>query len=133
MSENETEGGGGLGAKVLKVLLWVLTVGAAVGIGLAGGTKFTSSAMWIGLFTLWSYPVWFVYVIGALELSGAVLLLVPRFATYAAVLLGVIMTGAVGTLLMNPGELGATPAIGNLVALAIIGFSRRGVRWQPGS
>jgi uncharacterized membrane protein YphA (DoxX/SURF4 family) len=109
-------------------LLWVLTVAVAVGLLLAGATKFTASETWIGLFEGWSYPAWFSYAVGAVEVVGALVLVVPRYSTYAAGVLMLIMAGAIFTLLTNPGEMGPAPAVFNFVGLAVIAYSRRGAR-----
>ena len=97
-----------------QVGFWVLTMAIAVGIGVAGVTKFTQPERWRALFVGWGYPAWFSSVIGAAEVVGAVALFVPPVATYATGLLGVIMLGAFATLVTHPGGplgWGATPAI----------------------
>lgn len=126
MSEERT-----LGQKVGAVVLWLITLAVAVPMLLAGGTKVLPDGMWPDMFAAWGYSLWFLYLIALIEVAGAIALLVPRFATYAAGVLAVVMAGAAFTLLTNPGEMGATPAIANLVMLAIVGFMRRGVRWTP--
>lgn len=93
---------------------WILTLAIALGIGVAGVTKFTQPEHWRVLFAGWGYPAWFASVIGAAEVGGAVALFVPPVATYATGLLGVIMLGAFVTLITHPGGpfgWGATPAI----------------------
>ena len=112
--------------KLGMILLWILTVATSLLLLLAGATKFTASATWIELFEGWSYPAWFSYVVGAVEVGGAMVLVIPRYATYAAVVLMLIMAGAIFTLLTNPGEMGPAPAIFNFIALAIIAYARRG-------
>ena len=42
---------------------------------------------------------------------GALVLVVPRYSTYAAGVLMLIMAGAIFTLFTNPGEMGPAPAI----------------------
>jgi uncharacterized membrane protein YphA (DoxX/SURF4 family) len=112
------------------VLLWLVTVAVGLGITLAGTTKFAAPESWIEMFNAWSYPTWFMYSIAVLEVLGGLTLLIPRFATYAAVLLAAIMAGAAFTVLTNTTDLVATPALVNLVGLAVVGFARRGVRWR---
>ena len=53
------------------------------------------------MFAHWGYPAWFATLIGALELTGAVGLLVPRTTRYAVLWLTVIMFGAGYTHLAN--------------------------------
>lgn len=112
------------------VMLWVLTVVMAGLLGFAGLAKFAQSDLWTGLFAGWGYPTWLSYVVGALELAGAVGLLVPRLATYAGALLVAIMIAAAYTVLTNPGDMGAVPPAVNIVGLAIVAYARRKDRWM---
>ena len=75
----------------------------------------------------WGYPGWFTYVIGVLEVCGAVGILFPRVAHYAASGLGVIMCGALYTVLANDHRLGWGAPVSHLVVLAIIVAVRSGV------
>jgi uncharacterized membrane protein YphA (DoxX/SURF4 family) len=86
----------------LFVLTWVASIVAALGIGLAGITKFAAAARWQELFAAWGFPLWFLPIVGALEIAGAVALLVPRLSLYGALVLGSVMIGAIGTLLIYP-------------------------------
>jgi uncharacterized membrane protein YphA (DoxX/SURF4 family) len=113
------------------VFLWLVTLAVAVPMLLAGGTKFQPDGMWPDLFAGWSYSMGFLYLIGSLEVLGALALLVPRLAAYAAVVLWVVMAGAAYTLLTHPGEMGPTPAFVNLVLLSIIAVVRWPRRWRP--
>jgi uncharacterized membrane protein YphA (DoxX/SURF4 family) len=84
------------------VLTWGASILAAVRIGLAGITKFASAGQWRDLFAAWGFPQWFLPVVGALEIAGAVALLIPRVSLYGALVLGSVMIGAIGTLLIYP-------------------------------
>ena len=86
----------------LFVLTWIASILAALGIGLAGITKFAAAAHWQELFAGWGFPQWFLPVVGALEIAGAVALLIPRLSLYGALVLGSVMIGAIGTLLIYP-------------------------------
>ncbi|MFG3661924.1 DoxX family protein [Streptomyces sp. NPDC047706] len=67
-----------------------------------------------------------MYIVGVLELAGAVALLMPRLQSVAAMSLGVLMVGAFLTQLMVfDGQNAATPVI-LLVPLALIAWARRG-------
>ena len=112
-------------------LLWLVTLLEAAGMGFAGWSKFGNAEGWTGMFENWGYPPWFAFVIGASEMAGAAVLLVPRLATYAAGFLAVIMLGALGTDIVV-GALGVAAPILNLVALTIIGLARSNQRWKPG-
>jgi uncharacterized membrane protein YphA (DoxX/SURF4 family) len=112
------------------VLLWVVTVAVGLGITLAGTIKLAASESWIELFNGWSYPIWFMYSVAVLEVLGGLTLLIPRFATYAAGVLALIMAGAAFTVLTNTTDMVVMPSLVNLVGLAVVGFARRGVRWR---
>jgi len=119
--------------KAKKVLLWVATVVGAFLMGAAGVTKFISPEMWNSLFTEWGYSIAFKSLIGALEVSAAMIVLIPRFATYAAALLCAIMLGAIYTVIANQSDLGVVAPSGNLALFAVIAFARRNDRWKPGT
>ena len=115
------------------IVLWLVTVLEALGMGLAGASKFVGSG-WPSMFEGWGYAAWFAYVVGAAEMGGALLLLLPRLASYSATLLLVIMLGAMYTLATTTFEtrLGlGVPALHTLVLIAIL-WARRGDRWRPG-
>ena len=118
--------------KAKGALLWVITILAALAMGVAGVTKFTTPDMWNAMFTEWGYSIGFKSLIGAVEIVGAVSVLVPRFATYAATVLVLVMVGAVYTLVSTQSEMSIVPPLGNLILFAIIAVARRNVRWTPG-
>ena len=115
-----------------RATIWVLVVVELVGMGAAGLLKFVNPELWTGLFLGWGYPAWFTFVVGAAEVFGVLLLLVPRLAGYGAVLLMVIMLGALGTVLTHPGQMGPTTPAVHLVVLAVILWARWPRRWRPG-
>ena len=78
---------------------WVVVLVAAL-MALAGLAKFTGPEVWTGMFEDWGYPAWFSFVIGGAEFVGALLLILPRFATYAATGLTIIMVGALATVII---------------------------------
>ena len=62
-----------------------------------GAGKFVDPAKWIDKFTAWGIPTWFVPLSGAIELAGAVGLLIPVVRGLAGVGLALFMIGAVAT------------------------------------
>ncbi|MEU0243640.1 DoxX family protein [Streptomyces sp. NPDC006235] len=67
-----------------------------------------------------------MYTIGALELAGAVALLIPVLQSVAAMALGALMVGAfVVQITVMDGQYAATPVI-LMVPLALIAWARRG-------
>ena len=121
----------GAAEKFGKIALWLVTIVLGVAMIGAGATKFISSEMWIEMFAGWGYPAAFSFVIGALEIVGAAASFVPRFATYGATLVALIMCGAAFTVVTNPGEMGPLVPMVNIVGFGAIAFFRRGVRWTP--
>jgi uncharacterized membrane protein YphA (DoxX/SURF4 family) len=110
---------------------WVLTV-LLTGIFLfVGSAKLTNPELWHDQFTNWGYPGWFSQVIGVVEVLGALALLYPALARFAAGLLALDMVGAVMThlraeeyeMLMQP--LGIMAMLASLVYLIKEEESRR--------
>lgn len=106
-----------------QVILWVLQVLAAVMFLFSGGLKFAGAADMVALFDEIGIGQWFRHLTGALEVLGAVLLLVPRLCALGALLLAGVMVGAVATELF----LGRSPvpALVNLILVAVIAWARR--------
>ena len=76
-------------------------------------------------FAHWGHPDWFPLFVGALELTGAVLLLHRRTTTFAAAILAGVMLGAVATHLRSQEVLGALLPASLLVPIACVGYCRR--------
>ena len=106
-----------------KVLLWLLVVFETLGFGAAGLEKFLGRR-WQTLFAGWGYAPWFCYLIGGVEITGAVLLIFPRFTAYAAILLILVMLGAEYTLLTHPSPLGHVAPLVHLAIFAILACGR---------
>ncbi|NER13616.1 DoxX family membrane protein [Leptobacterium flavescens] len=87
--------------KVKKVVTWVLQILLGLEFILAGQAKFTRPDVWAREFRDWGYPDNVHYIIGGLELIGAVLIFFPKFASKAALGLGIIMLGAAVTHLLH--------------------------------
>lgn len=108
-------------SKLANIGVWVLSAVTAALFLLSAMPKFFMPD-WLGRFEAWGYPEWFMYVIAILEAAGAVGLLIPRIAPYAAGGLMVLMLGAMYTHLTH-----AEGIVGNLiyiVSLTIIGVYR---------
>lgn len=110
--------------KAANIALWVLQIGAAAMLGMAGFAKLSGSPDMVGLFDALGAGQWFRYLTGALEVLGAVLLLVPALAGAGALLLVGVMLGAVATHLFI---IGGSPAMALvlLVVVATIAYARR--------
>lgn len=107
------------GSIVLRGLLTVVFLVAA-------GMKFTAVPFEVEGFARFGYPLWFMYAVGAAQLLGAVLLWTRRHVAYGALLLAVVMIGAVGSHL-RAGDplLMPVPAAVLFVLLAGLAYARR--------
>jgi uncharacterized membrane protein YphA (DoxX/SURF4 family) len=83
--------------KIRTGLTWTLRIVLALLFTLAALPKMAGAESWITRFEDWGYPVWFMYVTGALELAGAGGLLIPKISRLAALGLIAVMMGAVLT------------------------------------
>lgn len=107
------------------VLLWILTAFLTAIFLTAGGTKLAGLPVQADNFARWGYPGWFMYVVGVVEAGGAIALLAPRIAGFAALLLCGTMVGAALTHLLHD-EMTAAPVPLVLLALvALVGYARR--------
>ena len=80
---------------VLRVILgWVLCLLLALAFLMAGGIKLLSKPVMVREFEQVGLGQWFRYFTGILEVTGAIGLLVPKFSRWAALLLAVVMVGA---------------------------------------
>jgi uncharacterized membrane protein YphA (DoxX/SURF4 family) len=81
----------------LEGVLWVFALFLAWVFIRQGIAKFSDTSGWARAFRVWHFPVWFRVLIGVLETSAAVLLLTTRTAFAGAVIIVVVMIGAMGT------------------------------------
>lgn len=111
-----------------RVILWIFQGWAAFAFVVIGFGKFHGT-FWVSAFSRWGYSDRFRMLIGALEMTGGLLMAFPRTAAYAAILLDVIMIGAVGTLVAHHEHL--FPPIFWLIVVSIVGYARRRHAWGP--
>jgi len=81
--------------KALNIALWTLQVLVALAFIAAGSGKLLGTPDMVAVFDAVGIGQWLRYVTGALEVVGALLLIVPGKTTFGAVLLACIMAGAV--------------------------------------
>ena len=110
---------------------WLLQVLLAVLMAGPGWQKFTSPA-WERMFRAWGYPDGFYLVIGTVQVVGGILLLVPRVASYSAMVLAVVMAGAAATQILRGGRNGAGEMVfmSLLIAIAALRWRDR-LRFRP--
>jgi putative oxidoreductase len=77
------------------IVTWVLTLLAALAFVAAGFAKVSGQEAMVQSFNLFGLPAWFRVTIGALEIVGGVLLLLPALTGTAAFGLSIVMLGAI--------------------------------------
>ncbi len=106
------------------VLLWIGTAVLFV-LFLAGGIqKLTEETSALRDFARWQYPLWFMLVIGAVELGSAIIILVPRLAFAGAALIALDMVGGVITTLRFAQDDRAFLSLFLFIIAALISFAR---------
>ena len=108
--------------------LWILQLFLAFQFVSAGLMKLSGNEVMVGMFTEIGVGQWLRYVVGVLEVAGALGLLVPRLCGLAALGLAGVMAGAVIT---NQFVLGVSPVVPLailLVAGLIAWFRRTAIR-----
>jgi putative oxidoreductase len=109
------------------VLLWTLRILLAVVFLYQGLDKFSERRLWLRIFEQIGFGQWFRYFTGVVEISGALLLLMPR-ATLAAVSL--LICTMIGALLVHVLLIGVGPqtvvVCVLLLMLCIVGIKRHG-------
>ncbi len=84
-------------SKAKNIALWSLQVLTAVAFLMAGLAKLSGQPMMVEVFEKIGVGQWFRYVTGSIEITSAILLLIPRLAPVGAALLVCTMIGAVTT------------------------------------
>jgi uncharacterized membrane protein YphA (DoxX/SURF4 family) len=108
---------------------WLLQLLMAVVMTGSGINKFTGPA-WERMFRVWGYPDGFYLVIGGVEAVGGIGLLIPKTASYSAIVLAVVMVGAAATQILRGGRNG----VGEFVfatLLTVIAVLRWRDRFRP--
>lgn len=110
---------------VLDVILWVFALFLAWVFVRQGIAKFSDTSGWARAFRVWHFPVWFRVLIGLIETSAALLLLTRRTAFAGAVMIIVVMIGAMGTHIYwgRPGQV--TSEILPLFLATVVALGRR--------
>ena len=108
------------------VITWILRVAVAAVFLSIGRAKFDAHSMWPALFDKIGLGQWFRYLTGALQLAGAVLVLVPRTFLPGMTLLAATMAGAVVIWIVRFGEPG-NAVIPGVVLLGLTGIAWHGV------
>lgn len=111
----------------MKPVIWILRIIIALAFFVSANVKLASFAEAATQFANWGYPVWWLYLVAAVELLGAVGVLIPKTTRIAASALLVLMLGAIYTSFSFGDSLvAAVPAIVLLVLLSMLLLLQRG-------
>ncbi len=100
------------------ITTWVLQVALASQFAMAGIPKLAGDPIMVAMFDALGAGQWLRYVVGALEVAGAVGLLIPPLAGFAAIGLAALMLGAA---VSSVAVLGVSPALPLvMVAVAVV-------------
>lgn len=103
-----------------EAIAWVLAVAAAAMFLMAGYKKLSGDPMMIQVFDGVGLGQWFRYLTGALEVTGGIGLLVPRVSPFAALMLAIVMVGAIMAHLFR---IGGNPLPAVLLLAACLGVT----------
>ena len=123
----------GWGRRIGWVLFGIVLLLEVMAMGSAGLSKFDSMDGWLYWFARFGYPPRMALLVGAVEFVGAGLLLIPRLASYASLVLGCVMLGALEAVLTTETDLGWFDPLLHLVFLTIVGAVLWKRRWRPRS
>lgn len=125
----------------MNITLWVLQGIMVLGFAISGLMKLSGSPQAMAIFEAMGTAGWMSYVIGVLEILGAIGLLVPRLSGTVALAFVTLTIGAVVSHLIWGGS--PVPAIVLLILSAVVVYGRRstvsvlltgvGRRRSPGS
>ena len=111
--------------RALGVALWALQALLALQFAAGGIVKVVGDPAMVGMFAAIGAGQWFRYLVGGLEIAGALGLLVPRLSGSAALGLVGLMAGAAAN---NAFVLGTNPLLplALLAVSALVAWGRRG-------
>lgn len=107
-----------------RIIDWGVRILLAAAFVSAGGMKLAGVPQFVAMFDQIGLGQWFRLLTGALEVTGGVLVLIPRTAIWGALLLACVMAGAIVTHLAVIGGK-PLPALTLLALAAIVLWMRR--------
>jgi len=103
-------------------IIWGIRVLLALAFAAAGATKLAGAPQMVQLFDAVGFGQWFRYLTGAVEIIGAVLLVMPATGFFGGLLLAATMVGGTGTHLLLIG--------GNPAPAVVLGLLSAFVAWR---
>lgn len=108
-----------------EAVLWILTLFLAWVFLRQGWAKFSNDSGWARAFRVWHYPDAFRIFIGVVEVCAALLLFVRRIAFIGAIMIIIIMLGAMATHVYWGQPRYITSEILPLVLASIVAWGRK--------
>ena len=102
---------------MVKTAYWILTGLLALVFLFEGADKFSGSRLWLRVFDGIGFGQWFRYFTGAVEIAGAILLLIPRTRLAGA---GLLICTMIGALLVHVFVMGVGPQTAAVVVLLLM-------------
>ncbi len=99
------------------IVVWIASILLSLVFLSEGAAKFPESRLWVRMFDQIGFGQWFRYFTGVVEITGAVLLLVPATRYVGAALLVGTMCGA---LLVHALVMGMGPQTAGVVVLLLL-------------
>jgi putative oxidoreductase len=103
-------------------IVWGIRILLALAFGAAGIAKLVGVQQLVELFSAIGFGQWFRYLVGAVEVVGAVLMLIPAAGLFGGLLLTATCVGAVATHLLLIG--------GNPVPATVLGALSAFIAWR---
>jgi len=109
----------------LEIVLWLFALFLASVFVRQGWAKFDDTSGWARAFRTWHFPAWFRIFIGVLETSAGLLVLWRRTAFAGAVIIMIIMLGAMATHVYWGRPAQVTSEVLPLVVATLLALGRR--------
>jgi len=94
MTETLVAESGATPSKAAIALLWTLRIAVCLLFLYVGYDKFAGGRVWVRIFEMIGVGQWFRYVTGALQVAGAILVVIPRGFLLGIAILACTMAGA---------------------------------------
>lgn len=115
------------------IFLWVYTVLLFFAFIGAGAAKLAGQAVMVEQFHSFGYPLWFMYLTGAIEFACAIVVLIPRYAHVGAGILACVMAGAIVSHLTHGQASMVVPPALLLILALVVGTLRDWGKTRPAS
>lgn len=109
--------------RIFTIILWVLQIVLAIQFILSGFLKLGGSPAMVSMFTEIGAGQWLRYLVGVIEVAGAIGLLIPRLSGLAALALLCLLVGATATNIFILGSSPVLPLVFLLIC-ALIAWAR---------